>query len=106
LAWLYVHGEWPDQIDHINHNTSDNRICNLRNVSHSVNHKNLTLSKDNKSGISGVRWEKSTGRWRAEAVQKGIKTITARFDNLFEAACFRKSAEIRFGYHPNHGKAF
>src|SRR5580765_3989527 len=30
LAWLYVHGVWPVQIDHKNRNTLANRICNLR----------------------------------------------------------------------------
>ena len=33
LAWLYVYGTWPKHdIDHINRNRSDNRICNLRDV--------------------------------------------------------------------------
>ena len=33
LAWLYVYGTWPEnQIDHINCDKTDNRICNLRVV--------------------------------------------------------------------------
>src|SRR5690554_7820021 len=31
LAWLYEYGQWPDgDIDHINQDTLDNRIDNLR----------------------------------------------------------------------------
>jgi len=36
LAWLYEYGNFPKQtIDHINRIKTDNRICNLRDVSQS-----------------------------------------------------------------------
>ena len=35
-----VKGEIPDRIDHINGDRTDNRLENLRNVSHSINLKN------------------------------------------------------------------
>jgi len=41
VAWLYVNGEWPvNQIDHINGIKSDNRIENLRQVTHQQNQFN------------------------------------------------------------------
>jgi len=42
LAWIYVHSYIPDGlvIDHINHVRDDNRICNLRPVTHKVNSQN------------------------------------------------------------------
>ena len=40
LAWVIVHGELPDCIDHINRDRADNRICNLRSVTHAENLKN------------------------------------------------------------------
>lgn len=44
LAWLYVYGEWPTMdIDHINRDPTDNRICNLRHVSRSENNRNRVL---------------------------------------------------------------
>ncbi|WP_428999737.1 HNH endonuclease signature motif containing protein [Stenotrophomonas maltophilia] len=41
LAWLYMTGQWPSgEIDHINHDRSDNRWHNLRDVSHQANQQN------------------------------------------------------------------
>lgn len=40
LAYLYMTGEFPTEIDHINRNRADNRWENLRNVPHSINMKN------------------------------------------------------------------
>lgn len=38
LVWLFHKGKWPDKtIDHINGKKSDNRIENLRDVSHQEN---------------------------------------------------------------------
>jgi len=65
LIWLYIYGEWPyGQIDHINGNKSDNRICNLRDVSQNGNAQNIKKpNARNKSGYLGViRFQ---NKWRA-----------------------------------------
>jgi hypothetical protein len=51
LAWFYVYGKWPDnQIDHRDHNRSNNRIKNLRDFTHSENNQNQICAQDkNKS---------------------------------------------------------
>lgn len=46
LAWLYIHGEWPaEEIDHINRDPSDNRLCNLREATRVQNNVNRTRTR-------------------------------------------------------------
>lgn len=105
LAWLYVYGSSPDdEIDHINGDSCDNRLINLRCVSRLENAKNIRLSKRNKSGLCGVFWRKSVGKFVAVIDAHGKKKHLGYFDNIFDAACARKAEEKTYGYHFNHGK--
>lgn len=56
LAWLMQTGTWPaGEIDHINGEKSDNRLCNLRDVTKAVNLQNLRKpTARNKTGFLGV----------------------------------------------------
>lgn len=82
VAWMYVHGVWPSSlIDHINGDRADNRLCNLRDVSQSVNQQNVTRPrKHGTSGFLGVTLCKSTGRWAARIRINGKKVSLGRFD--------------------------
>src|ERR1700733_11337823 len=56
LIWLMVHGRLPrkpKEIDHINGNPSDNRLSNLRIVTHGQNLQNAKLQRNNSLGIKG-----------------------------------------------------
>ena len=104
LAWLYVYGNFPKgQIDNINHDTSDNRICNIRDVSNHENRKNMSIGKNNTSGITGVSIRKSTGRWRATISHNRKSIHLGYFSTKEEAIKVRKEAEIKYGFHENHG---
>lgn len=82
LAWFYIHGEWPtDQIDHINMNKTDNRLCNLRVASNAQNQWNTTLCKNNTSGQRGVRWDKQTSKWRVQVDIEGTHVHLGRFSD-------------------------
>lgn len=103
LAFFYVNGYWPNQIDHINGDGTDNRICNLREVFGNENNRNIRILKNNKSGLHGVSWHKRFCKWQAQiTIYKQIEYL-GRFDSFFEACCARKSAERRLGFHINHG---
>ena len=75
LAWLYVFGVWPaGEVDHINSIRSDNRIKNLRDVSHSINQQNVKFpQKNNTSGFLGVTRKRK--KWSA-SIQHGDKHIS------------------------------
>jgi len=107
VIWAIVHGRWPEhQIDHINRDPSDNRICNLRDVPGVVNLRNSSLYQSNKSGHCGVYWSKSRDRWVASINDDdGKQVYLGSFQSLDEAARARKSAERFYGYHENHGVA-
>lgn len=58
LAWLYVYGEWPaGEIDHRDGHKSNNRIANLRDITHAVNTQNLRTAhrRNTSTGLLGVR---------------------------------------------------
>jgi hypothetical protein len=85
---------WPeDQIDHINRIRTDNRISNLREVSHKQNHQNRSKSSHNTSGHSGVSWYKQKSRWRAQITHNQKDIHLGLFTNLEDAIAARKAAE-------------
>ena len=72
LAWLYVHGYMPVQIDHVNCIRSDNRISNLRPCTQALNVQNLRSSHcDSQTGTLGVSLIRETGRFRARITING-----------------------------------
>jgi len=106
LAWFITYCAWPKrEIDHINHERADNRIVNLREVSRQENNKNMSKAKNNKSGVTGVHWDKARDRWTAKIQMEGKAIYLGRFIDKFEAICARKSANNKYGFHENHGTA-
>lgn len=85
LAWLYMTGEWPkNRIDHINGVGSDNRFCNLRDVTVTVNAENQRRPrKDNGVGFLGVA--KNNKRFMAKIKVNGKFVYLGTFDTPEEA---------------------
>lgn len=104
VIWAMVTGRWPEyQIDHINGDRADNRITNLRAVSRLQNQQNMSLRVDNKTGTTGV-FKTRSGKYLASIGTPPNLCRLGLFDSIEGAVEARKSAEIRMGYHPNHGR--
>ena len=94
LAWLYIYGYFPeDYIDHIDRNKSNNVISNLREVVNKCNIRNTGNFSHNTSGIKGVCFIKSSGKWRSQiSVDKCLKFL-GDYDSFYEAVCARLAGE-------------
>lgn len=103
LAFLYMWGYIPEgEVDHIDHNTTNNSWNNLRIVSHHENGKNQKQYITNSSGITGIRQRKS-GKWRARIYHKGKHIDLGTYIDKNDAINARKQAEILYKFHNNHG---
>ena len=80
------------EVDHINHNKLDNRKSNLRICTHQENNCNKGLMKTNTSGVTGVSWDESRGKWIAYIKGENL----GRFNTKDEAIKARKEAEIKY----------
>lgn len=83
-------------VDHINHNTLDNRKQNLRITNNADNLRNGEIRVNNKTGIKGVYFDNKRNKYVAniKVNYKGI--FLGRFDTLEEATQVRKEAEIKY----------
>ena len=105
ICYAIYHGfdPYPYEIDHINHKKNDNRICNLRLVTHQENMKNYGKREDNTSGVTGVSFDKFYNKWGAIISINGRKKKLGNFENKADAIAARRAAEIKCGFHKNHG---
>lgn len=87
--------------DHINRNPFDNRDENLRPATPTENARNHSLSKRNKSGVSGVCWDKSCSKWTAYIKDNGKDKHLGVFSDKHEAIKVRLQAELKY-----YGKDF
>lgn len=104
LAWLYMTGKWPKHhIDHDDHIRCNNKWDNLNAATSQENNKNRSKMKNNTSGVTGVSWFKAGKKWHAQITVGKKKKHLGFFTDKLEAVCARKSAEIKHGFHQNHG---
>ncbi len=85
-------------VDHINHNTLDNRKCNLRLATPRQNAMNRAAQRNNKSGHKGVSWHGQNNNWCARIMIDGKYTHLGSFAAQQDAInAYERASEEHFG---------
>jgi hypothetical protein len=100
LAWVYVHGPIPEDAepDHIDRNSSNNAIDNLRLATFQQQNRNIGLRSDNRSGFKGVHFhpsQRGPKKWRAQITIDGRHICLGHFRNPDDAHSAYVQAAIR-----------
>lgn len=66
LAWLYLNGYWPHEIDHRDGDKQNNIFSNLRDATDSQNMHNQGKRRHNTSGFKGVTYNRNASKWLAQ----------------------------------------
>ena len=82
LIYMFHTGEIPENVDHIDNNSLNNKIENLRSCTHQQNMLNKKVYKNNKSGIKGVNWDKSHNSWEAKISIRGKQKRLGRLREI------------------------
>lgn len=97
LVWLYVHGSLPEaQIDHVNGDCSDNRLCNLRAATNGENQRNRKTFSNSTTGVTGVSWNKRRGKYEAYIKVDGKRKHLGLFDSIERAAAEYSKASKKY----------
>jgi hypothetical protein len=97
-------GHWPEQVDHIDGDTHNNKITNLREVSQLENRRNCSRHVSNTSGFNGVTWSKEFNKWLVRVCVNYKEMNLGLYEDLEEAINVRKEANKKYGFHENHGR--
>lgn len=104
VAWALFYGRWPQEIDHINGDRADNRIANLREVTRRTNNRNHGPDSRNKSGYTGVYWNKQQQKWHAKVRVDGRDLHLGFFDDVHSAGAARTKAAEALGFTERHNR--
>lgn len=102
LVWFYSYGFWPETIDHIDGNTRNNAIKNLREVTISQNSLNKRKSKSNLCGAKNVSFKRDRNKYAVNLDVDGKPRHIGHYANVELAIV--AATEARNKYHGEYAK--
>lgn len=108
LVWLYKTSALPRyQIDHLDHDRTNNIWSNLQEATGSQNNRNCSLSSNNTSGMNGVirqgSFSNGTDRFVAQIKVNYRSIYLGSYDTKAKAELARKHADCIYAFTNNHG---
>jgi hypothetical protein len=97
-----MEGRFVEQVDHSDHDASNNKWNNLVEATYESNGKNHPKTIRNSTGIVGVS-QRPDGKYIARVYVERKHKFIGVFPTLEQAAEARRLANIKHGFHPNHG---
>lgn len=90
------------EVDHKNRDRLDNRLCNLRIITHHQNCMNMSKPSNNTSGYKGVSWNKNRNKWVSYINFNNKRITLGYYDTPEQAALKYNDAAINyFGEYAN-----
>ena len=85
-------------VDHIDGNTENNFIDNIRPATNLQNAINQKIPLNNTSGHKGVSWHKQSSKWRAQISHNGKRIHLGSFETVEDAILkYEEKSEEFFG---------
>jgi len=106
VIWCWYYGyDSEHRLDHRDRVKTNNRILNLREITPSCNAKNCGVPRTNKTGVKGVKWVESEGKFQANIrnVLRNTPATLFRSEDFIEVVCHRFAAEQCLNWHTCEG---
>jgi hypothetical protein len=85
IIFAMFYGYFPNFVDHIDGNPSNNKIENLREATQTQNNYNAVLKSNNTSGYKNVYWDKRSSKWLVMVKVERKNKHIGYFDNILIA---------------------
>jgi hypothetical protein len=96
IIYLLFHGYLPSVVDHIDGDTTNNRIENLRAATNTENLQNMKLCPSNTSGGKNISWDKKANKWLVMFRVNGANKYLGLFKDFEFADLVASEARHKF----------
>ena len=97
IIFMMNYGYLPTIVDHIDNNSLNNLIENLRPATRSQNCHNSNISKISKSNVKGIYWNKANNKWKVQFKLNNKKMYFGEYYDIDYAKFIVET--MRYKYH-------